>query len=530
MRIRMHNYIDIHFIRSIPGYVPFPGENMSDIYRTKVDLLMRDLSRPNLFAGYNFRERGIGNLLQEALSAYFMNDIDDTGAGWAGNGQAHNFQERNTDMRFHQAPFIHESAFGRQIRDYTFEEIPPKLIQLRTVVELLSRLKRDWMRQRELWQSLVDFLFYWTTDISKFIEIGTNIDEYLRIFGYSPLMQQLSDLDDTEMIPFTPVSQQDYDATGFSRNDQDLIEAAIGSKYIRRSEVIFKPGWIVSMLLLGNFETLSLFPNSNSLITDGWARMDDIQDVVNMWTLVKKYLPKELFSRSERVQYALSLVSNQSVSMLKSVFEGNGIVINQVIPIEGSKVYVDKFELVKIRFLDNFKSMFGITEEVIFKGHRKVAFNIDTPFKYHTLADETESPTKVITYRRLFELTRDDRTFEELRAAGPIIFKIPTLFNAYEMSADKFYPKVYEKSDLGGSNVEDIVIHELPVMYRWRDDDRRMTEFALLSDPVWSTGEFPFMIIRPQEITNYLLQQAEVYKNYTLFSTFQRDMVYKDGF
>lgn len=403
-------------------------------------------------------------------------------------------------------------------------------MQLRELVEILALLKKDWTRQREIWQVLIDFLFYWTTDVVKFREIGTNIDEYLRLLGYSPLCQQLSDLDDTDAIPFSTASDIDYEVTGFSRNDPELIRKAIGNgQYILRSNTIFKPGWVISMLLLGNFSTLEFFPNSNSLLTDGWARMQNLQEVINMWTLMKLYFPKELFTRRERVDAALAMVTNNQKDLWLKVFEGTGIVINQVIPIEGSYVYLKKFNYVKDQLLDIYPELFGITNTVIFKGRRKVDPSLDKPFKYHTLSDKSIKANVTVDYRTLFNLTRDDRVFQTLRADGPIHFKIPTLVKAYEISADKFYPVVYKKVDIGSNEkgVQDIEIFEVPVMYRWEDDDRRMTKFALLMDPVWSTDMLPFMVIKPSELVKLVLHDAEVFKNYDQFNTFERDMIYK---
>jgi len=109
--ILMHNYLWYHFIRNLPYYVPRANFDFQQfiIEATTVDYLLMDMRRAGVFGTYT-------TLMEPPISAYFGSTAPEgrtNGTGWSGGGRAHNYREPNPDIRFHTAPWIHESAFGR---------------------------------------------------------------------------------------------------------------------------------------------------------------------------------------------------------------------------------------------------------------------------------------------------------------------------------------------------------------------------------------------------------------------------------
>lgn len=522
------NYIAYYLISKVKGFRLSNLILINEILVTNINYLSLLFEHGGLFGNQ------VDAIQDEAvLRAYLY--TTDNGGGWSAAGFGPDFQIPNTNLRFHRNEFIHESITGKLL-DWDMFASYPQLIRFSQFSNLLSKWSagNKFIYYQPKYRAVAEIIQALNNNFSQFQAFSVYYEELLRQMSYNCLTAQISDADDE--IRLTVSTDEEYQEfktqEGINREDQRRAING-GSDVVLPSFRELSPGAFISTVFSINWPSIELFPNTHEWIEMGWNWNAQLVDFLSSYAIAKRYLPKEMWSKKDRVEEAFKYAKSTVLTpILKEAMLGR--IQTYIIPIEGSAYMLSKLDITENLLLNDNRAFFGEASTVLYNGKiiTDQANELNRVFKIHSVAERPISLNQAIGYVKFVDLLQASRLYHITLDANlnntTVIFKVPVPLDYGDPTRDDFGADVYDPFG------EEIRVRRIKVLTRWEDSEKRKetNEFALLRPPLWTTPDTPFMIITP-EVLPQLLQEVVTLKRITIydFSRFERRVrqTAKDG-
>jgi hypothetical protein len=409
---------------------------------------------------------------------------------------------------------IHESVVGQKIEN-TADPHP----QLVNFTMMVSAMGDHTLYERTMGLSftvLGKVLSYFRTKIKLFQSFANTWNRYLSVVAYSPLIQETSDA--SSYMDVIHVSDLDTYGINVDERFREVVARNMG-ELVRPHEEFFKIGDITA-LILGLFwpETVP-YPTDNRIVEDGWDVCDQLQIVANYIALAKETMPRVMFSKKERLEWAFNQAKVPLAPILKEIVINTSKTFS--FPAVGTAAFMKKYQL--IREIWPNLSIFGWSDHVYFNASLTNNAEIMKNWKMASIAGRPEE-RMVANYDRIMEWFEGEVMYQKaaksIAEAIPIEYRIP-----FPLTMGPPAPERY---------LQDLIVLEsnkvtIKAIYQdlwWVDDDTKLYSnvLAFRQEPkMWMTDNLAYIPLDSMYIPD-LIDVVIVSKNWKIIQKFERLM------
>jgi hypothetical protein len=518
------NYIYIWLLRVSPDFVTGILQD-SDPYNTNTNFLNQSFTTPGVFGSQTSQ-------YQKYLFSFLYSGQN--GEGWAAAGDAPANRENisASEKRFHQAPFVHESMFGK-LRNYDEKFIYKQMRNFISFLDWTVIVTRKWAYNKQLYLNLFKLLQDVKNRLINIQFMAMQLDEFLRIMSFNCMTYQ--DTDKEGILSYIVSSDPDYyslNANNYSDNDTiqqigasflplrtqgagQILSAAVNvtlKDIVSVTRKLIEPGQVAAWIWGVDWAKLINFPMNYSIIQAGFSWNNKITEIVENYALSRLFLPKSIYSKAERISWALSKTKNNLATLLKDAIMKQSH--TYVIPLTGSTHILRIYDVVG-KYFKKRKPFYGYTETVYFNPRKDKAQMLADTFKIHNIA-QRENAISTLTVNDLIKQIQEETLYNltesSVEGNRAIKFEIPVPLVFGDPSKEDFVRDVFSFDS------DKLKMHTLKLIIRWSDDPRRLVqnEFAFLKPPIWSTPDVPFMIITADTLLS-LLRTVTVRQRITIW-------------
>ena len=439
-RIRITNYIVLHLVTQLSS-CNVNALNLED-FNSDVDVCDR------YFTTSNFSSVELQKLRNSVLP--FLR-TGPRGEGFSGGGVASRYRQNVTaDMAdFHPSQsFIHESLFGRQLKD--LDDTRNYYPQLQNFMAFKSYFSgsiglKFSPSDKKGFINMIDAIG------KKFVEIqeyAIQLDEFVRIMSFNSLTRQASD-DDVE--------------TDITLTDKEWIEAnknvkLAGTGYCNKIIPSYNRMAVASGLaqLFGIvWRGMATFPATDDFLWAGFNVHSTLEQIVEVYQVVNQtqYMKNIWYKKRQRMEFAMDWVGGPFVTLLRqAMLTDTHLYIIPELRSTAGGIYLQKIAMIE-KYIDNNSGLLGICHQPLFNCIKE-STTIDDRYSYASFTTKISDALVVYDNDSLFSAGQDDSFFETVQLAQQknlaIVFNIPVPLKVAEISRELCKQDVFEWDGMNG--------------------------------------------------------------------------------